>query len=133
MDEPILTKKQVAERLQVSTRTVTNLNLPHLKVGGQNRYFWSQIEAHLAVQPRQRPQKGKAREMTTCECGDCKCEGKAVIDWDEYEGLVKLAHGNVQLIDAAQQIISISKENDFQTTPLFDMWISRMKEAIERG
>lgn len=51
MNEPILTKRQVAERLQVSPRTVTNLNLPHLRVGGQNRYYWSEVEAHLRSGP----------------------------------------------------------------------------------
>jgi hypothetical protein len=47
VNEPILTKKQIAERLQVSPRTVTSLNLPHLKVGGQNRYYWSEVEEYL--------------------------------------------------------------------------------------
>lgn len=51
MNEPILTKRQVAQRLQVSPRTVTNLDLPHLKVGGQNRYYWSEVEAHLRNGP----------------------------------------------------------------------------------
>jgi hypothetical protein len=45
MNEPILTKKQVAERLGISPRTVNNLNLPHATVGGQNRYYWSEVSA----------------------------------------------------------------------------------------
>ncbi len=47
MIEPFLTKRQVAEKLQVSTRTVQRLNLPHMKIGGQNRYMWSEVIAAL--------------------------------------------------------------------------------------
>lgn len=47
MIEPFLTKRQVAQKLQVSTRTVQRLNLPHMKIGGQNRYLWSEVIASL--------------------------------------------------------------------------------------
>ena len=47
MIEPFLTKRQVAQKLQVSTRTVQRLNLPHMRVGGQNRYLWSEVIAAL--------------------------------------------------------------------------------------
>ena len=47
MIEPFLTKRQVAQKLQVSTRTVQRLNLPHMKIGGQNRYIWSEVIAAL--------------------------------------------------------------------------------------
>lgn len=47
MIEPFLTKRQVAQKLQVSTRTVQRLNLPHMKIGGQNRYLWSEVIAAL--------------------------------------------------------------------------------------
>ena len=42
--EEILTKKQVAERLQVSTRTIENLHLPCLDLGYRSkRYVWSVV------------------------------------------------------------------------------------------
>lgn len=42
-----LTKREVALRLGVSVRTVERLRLPHMRVGGQNRYQLSQCEAAL--------------------------------------------------------------------------------------
>jgi transcriptional antiterminator len=59
MKEPVLTKKDIAKRLGVSTRTVQRLNLPHTKVGSQNRYVWSEVAAHLGIDaevPEPRPQ-----------------------------------------------------------------------------
>ena len=47
MSEPYLTKRQVAAHLQVSVSTVERLRLPHLRVGGQNRYRLSEVEAFL--------------------------------------------------------------------------------------
>jgi len=43
-----MTKREVAQELQVSPRTVTRLKLPHTRVGGQNRYRMSDVEAALA-------------------------------------------------------------------------------------
>ncbi|HST69077.1 MAG TPA: helix-turn-helix domain-containing protein [Solirubrobacterales bacterium] len=48
MTEPWLTKSELARVLRVSERTVTRLDLPHLKVGGQNRYRRSEVEAVLS-------------------------------------------------------------------------------------
>jgi hypothetical protein len=45
--EPWLTKREVAARLRVSTRTVTRLGFPYIRVGGQNRYLMSEVEAAL--------------------------------------------------------------------------------------
>lgn len=45
---PWLTKKELAGELRVSTRTIERLRLPHLQVGGQNRYLMSEVEAALA-------------------------------------------------------------------------------------
>jgi hypothetical protein len=45
--EPWLTKRELAAALSISTRTVTRLRLPCTRVGGQNRYLLSQVEAHL--------------------------------------------------------------------------------------
>jgi len=45
--EPWLTKREIARKLRVSVRTVERLRLPCQKVGGQNRYFMSQVETAL--------------------------------------------------------------------------------------
>lgn len=45
--EPWLTKGEIARRYRVSVRTVERLRLPCQKVGGQNRYRMSQVEAAL--------------------------------------------------------------------------------------
>jgi hypothetical protein len=50
MTEPWLKIGEVAARLRVSVRTVENLKLPRTKVGRQNRYFMSQVEAALSGQ-----------------------------------------------------------------------------------
>lgn len=47
MSEPWLTKAEVARKLRVSPRTITRLRLPFTRVGGQNRYLMSQVEAAL--------------------------------------------------------------------------------------
>jgi hypothetical protein len=46
--EPWLTKRELARKLRVSTRTVERLHLPAIRVGGQNRYLMSQVEAALS-------------------------------------------------------------------------------------
>lgn len=51
MKEPVLTKTDIAKRLGVSTRTVQRLGLPHTKVGGQNRYLWSEVADALDIRP----------------------------------------------------------------------------------
>jgi excisionase family DNA binding protein len=51
--EPWLTKRELARWLRCSTRTIERLRLPALRVGGQNRYRPSEVEAHLrARDPR---------------------------------------------------------------------------------
>jgi hypothetical protein len=45
--QPWLTKREIAAKLRISPRTVTRLNLPHTRVGGQNRYRLSEVEAFL--------------------------------------------------------------------------------------
>ena len=42
-----LTKRELARELRCSTRTVERLRLPAMRVGGQNRYRLSEVEAHL--------------------------------------------------------------------------------------
>lgn len=50
--EPWLTKRELASRLRCSTRTVERLHLPAMRVGGQNRYRLSEVEAHLRGRER---------------------------------------------------------------------------------
>ena len=45
--EAWLTKRELARVLRCSTRTIERLRLPALRVGGQNRYRLSEVEAHL--------------------------------------------------------------------------------------
>jgi excisionase family DNA binding protein len=51
--EPWLTKRELADVLRCSTRTIERLRLPALRVGGQNRYRLSQVEAYLRRGERQ--------------------------------------------------------------------------------
>ena len=48
MSEPWLTKRELAAKLKISTRTVERLRLPvAMRAGVQNRYYLSQVERHL--------------------------------------------------------------------------------------
>jgi len=49
--EPWLTKAELALKLKKSTRTIERMDLPCLRVGAQNRYLLSQVEAALAGVP----------------------------------------------------------------------------------
>jgi hypothetical protein len=50
VSEPWLKIGEVAARLRISVRTAEGLKLPRTKVGRQNRYFMSQVEAALGGQ-----------------------------------------------------------------------------------
>jgi len=50
--EPWLTKRELAARLRCSSRTIERLCLPVMRVGGQNRYRLSEVEAHLRGEQR---------------------------------------------------------------------------------
>lgn len=43
----LATKKEVADHLQVSVRTVERLPIRFQRVGGQRRYDWKDVEAYL--------------------------------------------------------------------------------------
>jgi excisionase family DNA binding protein len=45
--EAWLTKRELAARLGCSTRTIERMELPAMRVGGQNRYRLREVEAHL--------------------------------------------------------------------------------------
>ena len=50
--EPWLTKRELARRLCCSTRTIERLDLPAMRVGGQNRYKVTEVEAYLRGERR---------------------------------------------------------------------------------
>jgi excisionase family DNA binding protein len=50
--EPWLTKREIAGHLQCSVRTVERLRLPAMRVGGQNRYRLTEVEAYLSRKSR---------------------------------------------------------------------------------
>jgi hypothetical protein len=45
--EPWLTKRELARKLRISTRTIERLDLPRMCVGGQNRYLMSEVRRYL--------------------------------------------------------------------------------------
>ena len=63
MTEPVMTKKDIAKRLGVSTKTVQRLKLPHTRVGGQNRYLWSEVAAHLGIAQAEQPAQPSTAEF----------------------------------------------------------------------
>lgn len=50
--EPWLSKRELAERLRCSPRTIERLKPPAMRVGGQNRYRLSEVEAYLTRRSR---------------------------------------------------------------------------------
>lgn len=68
MTEAWLTKRELAAALKISPRTVERLRLPHMPVGGQNRYYLSEVEGYLRggglecdnVVPLRRPERNEA-------------------------------------------------------------------------
>jgi hypothetical protein len=64
--EPWLTKRELALELRCSIRTIERLHLPAMRVGGQNRYRLTEVEAFLRGPSRQGqlvlfPGRGKDR------------------------------------------------------------------------
>jgi len=45
--EPWLTKRELADRLGVSVRTIERLKPPQVRVGNQNRYLLSKVQEFL--------------------------------------------------------------------------------------
>jgi hypothetical protein len=50
--EPWLTKAELAAQLRCSKRTIERIRPPAMRVGGQNRYRLSEVEAYLARRSR---------------------------------------------------------------------------------
>jgi len=50
--ESWLTKRELALKLRCSPRTIERLHLPAMRVGGQNRYRLSEVEAYLMRRSR---------------------------------------------------------------------------------
>jgi hypothetical protein len=51
-----------------------------------------------------------------------------VVDQDEYDGLVQLASSNIELRDAAIQLINVSKEQELPG--LMKVWVARMERSL---
>lgn len=64
----------------------------------------------------------------SCACGTCQCKGKAVVEQDEYDGLVQLASSNIELRDAAIQLVNVAKEQDLPGT--MNVWLARIERAL---
>lgn len=63
--EPWLTKRELALRLKKSTRSIERLHLPCMRVGGQNRYLMSEVEAALRGRTHDGTQRKKGAAVTT--------------------------------------------------------------------
>lgn len=64
----------------------------------------------------------------SCACGSCACKGKAVVEQDEYDGLVNLASSNIELRDAAIQLVNVAKEQELPG--LMKVWVARIERAL---
>ena len=64
----------------------------------------------------------------SCACGTCECKNKAVVEQDEYDGLVQLASSNIELRDAAIQLVNAAKEQEVKG--LMQVWLARIERAL---
>jgi hypothetical protein len=51
MSGPLLTPRELCERLRISSTTLWRLRPPYIGVGGRKRYRWSDVERFLADRP----------------------------------------------------------------------------------
>jgi hypothetical protein len=65
----------------------------------------------------------------SCACGSCQCKGKAVVEQDEYDGLVELSKPNIEMRVAAQQLIQESKRQELPT--IIKAWIERLERSFD--
>lgn len=64
----------------------------------------------------------------SCECGTCRCKGKAVIEKDEYDGLVEAAEPNIDLREAAIQLIAAAQDQGVEG--MVKVWVNRMEKTL---
>lgn len=64
----------------------------------------------------------------SCDCGTCACKGKAVIDQDEYDGLVEAAEPNIELRSTATQVIAAAKEH--KLPDILQSWINQLDRSL---
>lgn len=64
----------------------------------------------------------------SCECGTCRCKGKAVIEKDEYQGLVEAASPNVDLREAAIQLVGAAHDQGVEG--MVKVWVNKLEEAL---
>jgi len=65
----------------------------------------------------------------SCECGTCACKGKTVVEKDEYEGLVQAASPNLEVREAAIQLIGAAGDQGVEG--MVKVWVKRLEEAVE--
>ena len=65
----------------------------------------------------------------SCACGSCQCKGKAVVEQDEYDGLVELSKPNIEMRVAAQQLIQESKRQELPS--IINAWIARLERSFD--
>jgi len=64
----------------------------------------------------------------SCECGTCMCKGKAVVDQDEYDGLVQAAEPNIELREVAIQLVGAAQHQGVEG--MVKVWVKRLEEAL---
>ena len=47
VDEPLMSPKQLAKRLSLSTVTLWRMQPPYIRVGARKRFVWSEVEDFL--------------------------------------------------------------------------------------
>lgn len=68
----------------------------------------------------------------SCLCEDCACkrEGKVAVDREEYDWLTSCAEVDVNLRNAAGQVVDMGLDPDFQPSDEFKLWLGRLKEEL---
>jgi hypothetical protein len=64
----------------------------------------------------------------SCECGTCACKGKTVVEKDEYEGLVEAASPNLDLREAAIQLVAAA--NHQGVDGMVKVWVNRIERSL---
>jgi hypothetical protein len=68
----------------------------------------------------------------SCGCGTCACKGKAVVEKDEYEGLVEAASPNIEVREAAIQLVAAAQHQGVEG--MVKVWVQKLESAVnEQG